>query len=157
MTTAPLPSYLTLDWLGAKSPDERARLHENARRLRDRGDPVGQAVMDFIHASGLPLRARGLNQDGPVILEMRDVIRSGDGRAACLDAAGRALPALAGVEPPIGARLGARHHPLDLGTTGAGSLVGQIMRHLGFDLVGKGDRPPGAVAKTAAIWAPRER
>jgi hypothetical protein len=43
---------------------------------------------------------------------------------------------------------GDRYHPHDLGTVDAGSIVGEVMRHLGYELAGRKDMPEGSVAKT---------
>lgn len=146
------PTPVTREGLERTSPGARARLYENARRSKDRG---GQAVMDLIDASGLPLSAGGMTAQDPVYIEMQDIVWSDQGREACRGATRDGLPALAGVEPLIRERLGPRYHPHDQGTMNAGYIVGELMRHLGYDLARQGKMPDGSVAKTAAIWVPR--
>ena len=88
---------------------------------------------------------------------MEEIIWSPEGKRRIVEANEAGLPALAGVEPLIVADLGDRYHPHDLGTADAGSIVGEVMRHLGYELAGHAKMPVGSVAKTAAIWKLRAR
>jgi hypothetical protein len=67
------------------------------------------------------------------------------------------LPALSGVEPLIVEDLGNRYQPHDLGTVSAGSIVGEVMRHMGYEKTPDGKMPEGSVAKTAVTWKPRNQ
>ncbi|RUX73383.1 hypothetical protein EN925_00885 [Mesorhizobium sp. M7A.F.Ca.US.006.04.2.1] len=145
---------MTMDKLKAMSPERRATLYENARKRLEQG---GQEIIDLINASGLPLRSGGITFSDPVHLRMEEIAWSSQGKRLMLEATEAGLPALAGVEPLIVADLGPLYHPHDLGTVDAGSIVGQVMRHLGYELVDRNDMPPGSVAKTAATWRPRVR
>ncbi len=140
---------IDLQTLRTMSPERRAQLYENARRKRDEG---GQAIIDLIDSSGLPLRSGGMTLNDPVYLAMEEIIWSHAARARLLEAVEEGLPALAGVEPMIRETLGERYHPHDQGTANAGAIVGEVMRHLGFTPVGMGKMPQGSVAKTAKLW-----
>ncbi|MBB2784845.1 UNVERIFIED_ORG: hypothetical protein GGD43_000015 [Rhizobium esperanzae] len=136
--------------LQAMSPERRAQLYENASKKREEG---GQAIIDLIDSSGLPLRSGGMTLSDPVYVSMEEIIWSQAARTLLLAAVEQGLPALAGVEPSIREVLGERYHPHDQGTANAGAIVGEVMRHLGFVPVGVGTMPQGSVAKTAKLWA----
>lgn len=145
---------ITIEKLHAMSPEQRATLYENARNRLDQG---GREIMDLINESGLPLRSGGITFSDPVHLRMEEIAWSSQGKRLLVEATEAGLPALAGIEPLIVADLGPLYHPHDLGTVDAGSIVGQVMRHLGYELVDRKDMPAGSVAKTAATWRPRRR
>ncbi|OBQ82992.1 hypothetical protein [Mesorhizobium sp. WSM3873] len=145
---------MTLEKLRTMSPQDRATLYENARKRVMEG---GQEIIDLINSSGLPLRSGGITLTDPLHIRMEEIIWSSEGKKLLLEATEAGLPALAGVEPLIVADLGAQYHPHDLGTVDAGSIVGAVMRHLGYELVGRADMPTGSVAKTAATWQPRSQ
>jgi len=86
--------------------------------------------------------------------ETEEAINSPEGKEACLSATADGLPALAGVEPLIAAKLGAHYGAHDGLTVPAGYQVDTLMRQLGYKETGKGVMPEGSVAKTAAVWAP---
>jgi hypothetical protein len=140
----------TLEDLQAMTPEQRAILYENARRRRSAG---GQAIMDLIDASGLPLSSGGMRITDPTYIRMREIIWSN--RAGAIEATENGLPALAGVERPIVRELGNRYHPHDLGTANAGSLIAELMRHLGYIKDKEVKMPGGSVAKTAMKWKRR--
>ncbi|KRD72085.1 hypothetical protein [Ensifer sp. Root278] len=145
---------IDLKTLQAMSPERRAQLYENAKRKRDDG---GQAIMDLLDGSGLPLRSGGMTLNDPVYLAMEEIIWSPAGQIRLREAVEQGLPALAGVEPMIREALGERYHPHDLGTASAGAIVAEVMRHMGFTQSGTGKMPEGSVAKTAKLWAPKPR
>src|SRR5262245_26579394 len=145
---------ITIEKLKAMTPERRATLYENARKRLDQG---GQAVIDLINSSGLPLRSGGITFSDPVHIRMEEIIWSPEGKKLLVQATEAGLPALAGVEPLIVADLGDRYHPHDLGTVDAGSIVGEVMRHLGYELVDRKPMPEGSVAKTAAVWRLRTK
>lgn len=136
------------------TPEARANLYENARKRLAEG---GQEIIDLIDASGLPLRSGGMRLSDPVYLEMEEVIWSPTGRAAALAATEQGLPALAGVDPILQEALGSRYRPQDMGTVSAGSIIGELMRHLGFVAAGVAKMPAGCVAKTAMRWKSRAK
>ena len=143
-----------LDDLKKMSPEGRAVLYQNAVERRDIG---GQAIIDLIDKSGLPLSSGGMRITDPAYLTMQDVTWSTEGRAAAVEATDKGLPALAGVEPLIVAALGERYHPHDGGTVNAGYIVAELMRHLGYVLDREGKMPEGSVAKTAMRWKPHKK
>ena len=75
----------SLDDLRKMSSSQRATLYQNARRLRAEG---GQAIMDLIDQSGLPLSEGDLTSDDPTYIRMIEIISSSEGRKA-LDAVAR--------------------------------------------------------------------
>ena len=145
---------MTIEKLEAMSPDRRATLYENARKRLNQG---GKEIMELINASGLALRSGGITFSDPVHLRMEEIAWSIEGKRLLVEATEAGHPALAGIEPWIVADLGSLYHPHDLGTVDAGSIVGEVMRHLGYELAGRANMPAGSVAKTAATWRPRIR
>ena len=144
----------TPDELERMTPEQRANLYENARRLRDKG---GQEIMDMLDASGLPLSSGGMRMSDPAYLEMETIAWSDNGRKAAVEASEKGLPALAGVEPLLIKSLGNRYQPHDGGTLNAGYVVAAVMRHMGFVEDRQGTMPDGSVAKTAMKWKRRPR
>src|SRR5579859_4388883 len=130
----------TLEQLQVMKPHERAVLYQNAVKRRVVG---GQAIIDLIDQSGLPLSSGNLTFDNPVHLEMEATIWSMDGRKAAIEATEKGLPALAGVDPLLSAKLGELYMPHDGGTVNAGFLMAELMRHLGYVENGQGKMPEG--------------
>ncbi len=145
---------ITIEKLETMTPEQRARLYENARKRIDQG---GREVMKLIDSSGLPLRSGGMSLSDPIYVRMEEIIWSAEGRTAAIKATEAGLPALAGTEPLIVEDLGHHYHPHNDGTKSAGGIVGELMRHLGYEHAGHRDMPPGSVAKTAALWRARKR
>jgi hypothetical protein len=145
---------MTIERLRKMSPEQRANLHENARRRLDDG---GREIIELIESSGLPLSSGGMRVSDPIYLRMQEIVWSSEGKKAAVAATEAGLPALAGVEPLIVANLAERYHPHNDGTRSAGGLVGELMRFLGYELAGQHDMPAGSVAKTAALWKSRRR
>lgn len=145
---------ITIERLRKTTPEQRATLHENARKRIDNG---GREIIELIESSGLPLSSGGMKLSDPVYLRMQEIIWSAEGKKAAVVATEAGLPALAGVEPLIVADLGDHYHPHNDGTKSAGGIVGELMRFLGYELAGQADMPAGSVAKTAALWKSRPR
>lgn len=143
----------TLEKLQARSPEERFTVWENARR---KGTPEALALAEFIARSGLDYSPKGgMSLSDPRAIEMDEIIHSPLGRAACLEATAAGRPALAGVEPLIVEKMGARYGAFSQMTNTAGYFVGNLMLSEGYEIAGRGNMPPGSVAKTAAVWKPR--
>jgi hypothetical protein len=143
---------LTLQAIQAMTPEKLAIPYENARKRRSAG---GQAIMDLIDASGLPLSSGGMRITDPTYIRMREIIWSN--RADAIKATENGLPALAGVEQLIVRDLGNRYHPHDLGTASAGSLIGELMRHLGYIKDKEAKMPDGYQASHRELWPQQER
>jgi hypothetical protein len=141
----------TLEDLKDMSPEHRSQLYHNAVERRDAG---GQEIIDLIDSSGLPLRSGGMRTSDPVYLKMEKIIW--ENRKAAIAATKKGLPALCGVEPLLKKELGNRYSPHDMGTVSAGSIIGELMRHLGYTAAGEAKCPEGGVAKTAMKWVPRK-
>lgn len=144
----------TLEDLKLMSPERRSQLYHNAVERRAKG---GQEIIDLIDSSGLPLRSGGMTLSDPVYLKMEEIIWGQEGRKAALAATEKGLPALCGVEPLLRKELGTRYGPHDMGTVSAGSIIGELMRHLGYTTGGEAKCPDGGVAKTAMKWLPRKQ
>jgi hypothetical protein len=142
----------TIEDLKEMTPEKRAILYQNATKRRADG---GQAIIDLIDLSGLPLSSGGLRPSDPAYIAMEEIVWSPQGRRAAVEATKKGLPALAGVEPLIVAALGDRYGPHDQGTMSAGYIQAELMRHLGYIEDGQGRMPDGSVAKTAMKWKPR--
>jgi len=94
----------------------------------------------------------GLTMDSPTYQEMRAVIRSQEGRQAAVDAANADLPALAGVDPLIQAKLGLAYNQQSFGPVNAGYEVAAIMREMGYTEAGPGSCPKGCIARSGQRW-----
>lgn len=145
---------IDLQKLQAMTAEERSRLYENAHRLIDSG---GREIIRLIEASGLSLKSSsgGIAKDSPVYLMMEQVIRSPQGRAAALEATAKRLPAMAYIDPLLQEKLGSDYSPQEMITVAAGSIVGELMRELGYDTMKSASLPKGCIAKSAAVWVPR--
>ena len=150
----PLAGNWTRAKLRGKTAAERYTIWEHAKR---KATPDTLHLAATIEALGLPYGPDGgISMDDPRVLEMRDIIESPEGREACLEKTRAGQPALAGVEPMLVKAMGARYGGFSQITVTAGSIVGELMRSEGYDVVGQRKMPPGSVAKTAAIFAPRK-
>lgn len=142
-----------MEKLAAKTPEERFNVWSNARA---KGTPEADELAQFIEESGLNYTPTGgISMSDPRVLEMRDVIESAQGQAACLKATADGLPALAGVEPMIVERMGSRYGQFSMMTVTAGSIVGELMLSKGFKIETQRKMPDGSVAKSAAFWVER--
>ena len=143
----------TLEKLAARSAEERYTVWRNALK---QGTPEAMQLAQFIEASGLDFAEKGgISMSDPRVLEMRDIIESPEGRKACIDAVAKGLPALAGVEPMIVAKMENRYGAFSQMTVTAGSIVGELMPTLGYRISGQRKMPAGSVAQTAAFWVSR--
>lgn len=142
----------TLDELKALSVHDRATVYKNASRLAH--TPEGAALKKLIEEAGLPFSDDAcLTMDDPITIKMHEIIHSPEGRAAVVKATKDGLPAIAGVDPLLQVALGVDYGAHNMGTTTAGSLVGELMQSLGYKKAGKKSLPEHCVAKTAAMWA----
>jgi hypothetical protein len=142
----------TLDELKNISVHDRAEIYRNACRLGH--TPEGAALKQLLERAGLPFSEDGcLTMDDPITIKMHEVINSREGRAAAVASVARGEPALAGIDPMLQVALGSDYGSHNMGTTTAGSLVGELMQSLGFKKTGQKPMPPHCVAKTAATWA----
>jgi len=142
----------TAERLEALSVHDRAALYRNACRMGD--TPAGAALKALIETVGLPYSEGGMPaSDDPLVLRMREVIFSPEGRSAALEATRAGLPAMAGVDPLLQAELGVDYGSHNWGTVIAGSIVGELMQSLGYRNVKQMALPAHCVAKTAAFWA----
>jgi hypothetical protein len=143
----------TYERLAAKTAEERYNVWANAKA---KGGVEAQELARFIETSGLDYAPTGgISMSDPRVLEMRDVIESPEGVAACLKATADGLPALAGVEPMIVERMKERYGSFSQMTVTAGSIVGELMLSKGYKIASQKKMPAGAVAKTAAVWEAR--
>jgi hypothetical protein len=138
----------TEDEIWQLSLDERLALYNNAKK-----HPDGQSIIDVFENCGIPLSAGGLTLDNPVYLEMIKIAWSKEGKAAAIAATAAGIPALCGVDRLLQKELGVRYHKHDLGTASAGSLVAEVMRHLGYREIGSAACPSDCVARTGLLWA----
>ncbi|WP_426039935.1 hypothetical protein [Brevundimonas sp. DC300-4] len=150
---AQLAGGWTLEKLQAKTPEERFNVWTNARA---KGTPEADDLAAFIESSGLNYTPTGgISMSDPRVIEMREIIESPAGQAACLAATAGGLPALAGVEPMIVERMGVRYGQFSMMTVTAGSIVGGMMLSKGYTIESQKKMPEGSVAKTAAFWTIR--
>jgi hypothetical protein len=141
----------THDQIRAMTSQQRATLYQNAKSRLAEG---GQQIIDFIDSEGLSLSDGEMLSSDPDYALMEDIIWSKEGRSAAVKAVEEGLPALAGVDPMIAAKLGDRYHPHNGGTINAGVITAALMRHLGYVEAGAGPFPNG-VAKSGMRWKTR--
>lgn len=151
-----MPIDYDLKTLTKMTPEARFRLYENCRARIDKG---GREIMKRIDDSGLPLcsPSGGTKLTDPIYIAMSEIIWSKVGREEAIAAAGRHLPAMAGVDPLLQNKLGDQYRPVELITASAGSIVGELMRHLGYKKGKQMPLPAGCVAKTATMWLAPDR
>jgi hypothetical protein len=139
--------------LRGMSVHERHRLWINARKI---DSDEAKEMVRMIENLGLPYSDPGsLKFDDPIFLKMEEIISSAEGKSAAIEATKKGLPALAGVDPLLSAKLGVDYGAHNDGTINAGFLVAQMMRTQGYKLSGrKGKLPPTCLAKTAEIYIP---
>ena len=146
--------HWTKERLSTLSPSERAQLYANAKRL---GGGAGNALAKLIEEIGLPFsEERAVGMDDPLVLAMDAVIRSDEGRKACIDAVDRGLPAIAGVDPMLAAQFGTDYGKHNMTTHAAGRLVAAVLREMGYVMEGRmADTPKGCVARSGELWRKR--
>lgn len=96
----------------------------------------------------------GLSADHPIYRQLEEIINSDEAQGLLIDAAAAGLPGLAGVEPLIVKKMGAKYSKTNTGTKTAGAFVAIKMRQLGYNSSIDGPMPAGSVAKRALIWEP---
>ena len=141
----------TKEKIAALEPIKRARLYANARA---QGTAEGNAIAELIVDTGLPFSESAcLSIEDPLFLKMHEIVFSKEGRAAAMAAVEQGLPPLAGVDPLINQALMHDYGKHNMGTAHAGSIVAELMRHLGYQETGaSAPLPPGCVAKTGMLW-----
>lgn len=129
--------------LHAMSPEERMNLRRNALRI---GGELGNATIARLEALNLPVSSGGMSLGDPIYCEMQNIVWSAEGKEAAVQAIKNGLPALAGVDPLLQRLMGSRYGRAAQGTMNAGSLVAEVMRHLGYEKVGEAPLPSDCVA-----------
>lgn len=143
-------TLITLEKLQKMTTQERHQLYLNAHKLRDRG---GQEVLDLLLASGLPMHQGALTNDDPMFLRMQEIIWAKDVQELLIAATQKGLPALAGVDAILANEFGSQYSKIHLVTHSAGSVVAQVMRMRGYNMIQESAKmPEGSIAKTAALW-----
>ena len=131
--------------LAALSPDDRWNLYRNAMA---KGTPEAQALMATIDRSGLALsKGGGLPAEHPTIRAIREVAMSPEGVRAGIVAIETGLPAMAGVDPLLQARVPG--YSLPDTHSWAGTYVAEAMEAAGFRRTSPGPLPSTCSAKTA--------
>jgi len=128
---------------------DRYALYENALKRRS---PEADAIIEQLSQYKLLGRiGGGLPRHHPIIRGIEEVIRTPEARVAAVEATDRGLPALAGVDPMIQARLGEDYGGKDT-TNWAGTFQAEVMYELGYEQIAKRPMPAGCVARTAAFF-----
>lgn len=141
----------TEERLRAATPEERARLYANAKRM---GTPDALAIAQRIESLGLPFSEPGcVNMDDPIVAKLYEIVFSDESRIAAKKAADDGLPALAGVDPLISKALGADYGKHNMTTHTAGGFIAELMREMGYKETGKsGKTPSGCIATSGQMW-----
>lgn len=137
--------------LRAMTPEGRILVRQRAAKLNN---DLGNATVALIDSLHLPLSSGGMSEDHPLYREMQDVIWSAEAKSAAVQSVEKGLPAMAGVDPFLQRVMGERYGREYQGTTNAGSIVGELMRYLGYEKLGEAPLPEGFLARTAATWQP---
>ena len=145
---------ITMDQIKAMSAHGRANLYVNAMK---QNTEEALRLVALIEASGLPFSECGsLKQDDPLCKVMMAVVRSDEGRNACITATEKLQPAIAGVDPMLAEKFGADYGKHNMATHWAGRYVADVMREAGYKQVGKViDAPSGCVARSGELYAKR--
>ena len=141
----------TKERIEALPPSKRAQVYVNA--LNHRTDE-GDALAELIRSTGLPFsEGGGISLDNPLVKAMEIIINSEEGKAACGKAAEDGWPPIAGVDPLLAKAFIADYGKHNMTTNTAGHLVAELMRRLGYKMVGKtGPTPKGCVAMSGELW-----
>jgi hypothetical protein len=131
------------------TPEQRSTVLGHAVKL---GGDMGNALVELIDSLHLPLSSGGMPSTDPVYIEMRDIVWSAEGKAEAVRAVTAGLPAMAYVDPLLQRVMGPRYRREAQGTVTAGALVGEVMRHLGYEWSGEAPLPADCIARTAATW-----
>jgi hypothetical protein len=136
--------------LAARSPEERYAIWKRARGLRTAD---GNQLAREIELLGLPYADPGhLADEHPMRARMTEIITSPEGRSACIEATLDGLPAIAGVDPLLHEAFGADYRRSDEALATAASLVGDLMRGLGYVEAGSKALPSRYVARSGVFW-----
>jgi hypothetical protein len=122
----------------AMTAEQRMTVYNNAIRL---GREIGDATVALINSLNLPFSSGGMTKDHPVYKEMQAIIWSAEGKAAAVQAVGKGLPTMAGIDPLLQNVMGDRYGREYQGTLNAGFIVGELMRHLGYEKEGEAALP----------------
>ena len=143
------------DWtrerIEAMSPVDRAKLYTNAHKA---GTDEGNALAAMILGTGLPFsEGGGISLDDPLVQAMETIVNSPEGKAACIKAVEDGWPPIAGVDPLLAQAFTVDYGKHNMTTNAAGHLVANLMRSLGYEMVGKtGPTPDGCVAMSGELW-----
>jgi hypothetical protein len=136
--------------LAARTPEERYAIWKRARSLRTAD---GNQLAREIELLGLPYDNPGeLNQDDPMRVRMAEIVRSPEGRSACIEATLDGLPAIAGVDPMLHEAFGAAYRLSDEAIASATLLVAEVMGEKGYVEAGRKSLPNRYVARSGVFW-----
>jgi hypothetical protein len=141
------------------SEDELLGLFDNCERLgtSEALSLLGRIELLILSRDKLSVGETGLRLNSPVGKVLVKVINSSDAIGNAIGATKRGLPALAGVEPLIVAKLGSSYTQRYEATVQAGYAVAKMMERLGHKRSGKkGPMPSGSVATTAELFLRKE-
>jgi hypothetical protein len=150
---------LNIEKLKAMTARDRHQLWLNAKAKAEESE-VAKELVSLIEFSGLDYerdRSQPVLLDDPIGRLMKRIIGSDDGRRAMLDAVGRGLPALAGVDPLLQKELGPNYSKYNDATIQAGYLVNGFMEGLGYKKSHSAPMPVGCVAKTGLTFELRKQ
>lgn len=96
--------------------------------------------------------------DDPLVKAMREKVESPEVRAACIEAAAKSLPALAGADPFLAKAFTVDYGAHNQTTNWAGRLVAALMRSSGYEKAGKeAAMPEGCIARSGELWVKRNK
>lgn len=144
----------TQERLAALTISKRAQLYVNARQ---QGTNEGSALAELIEQAGLPFSEGGsIKMDDPLALAMAEVVSTPEVRDACVKAVEEGWPAIAGADPVLARRFTVDYGKHNMTTNLAGHLVADLMRSMGYRMVGRtGPAPKGCIARSGELWTKR--
>ncbi len=136
-------------------PVDRSIRGELLRVPERRQQPMG--VVDGRQrkvVSGAPeKRETKRGKDDPLVVAMTAVVDSQEVREACARVTAQGWPAIAGADPFLSGVFGADYGKHNRTTHAAGRLVANIMRSMGYHMVGRvKETPTGCVARSGEMW-----
>ncbi|WP_162238953.1 hypothetical protein [Methylobacterium sp. Leaf85] len=137
----------TLDDLKKMTIDHRRNLYENARN-----NPSGSYIKELIDSNGLALSTGGVSMDDPLYLNIVEIAWSKEGKEAATMAADAGIPAVAAIDRMVQAKYGDAYKSRHNAAVAAGTIVGEVMKHLGYRIAMRKACPPDCVAKSGATW-----
>ena len=143
---------ITKEQIHAMSPSDRAKLYVNATTLNT---DEAAMVVQCIEEAGLSFSEGGsLKENDPLCQAIRVVVESEEGQKACVAAAEKGLPPLAGIDPMLAEKFAVDYGKHNMSTNWAGHFVANVMKARGYEQIGQmGATPASCVARSGELYS----